>query len=93
MSMQDFDTAMMRAAGRPRFLAGSNTADPPPERLAANFAVVEAEIDAPDPIVVGPTTVTPSSIIAPDPTITGPTIRAVGRIFAVSCIRVSDSRV
>jgi len=49
MSMQDFDTAMMRAAGRPRFLAGSNTADPPPERLAANFAVVEAEIDAPDP--------------------------------------------
>jgi hypothetical protein len=49
MSMQDFDTAMMRAAGRPRFLAGAAEADPDPRRLAANFAAIEAEIDAPAP--------------------------------------------
>jgi len=50
MSIHDFDAAMTRAAGRPRFLTGT---DAQPEaamnapRLAANFAAIEAEIDAP----------------------------------------------
>lgn len=49
MSMQDFDTAMIRATERPRFLAGPETADAEPQRLAANFSAIEAEIDAPSP--------------------------------------------
>jgi hypothetical protein len=49
MSIQDFDAAMTRAAGRPRFLAGPTPAAVEPQRLAANFAAIEAEIDAPTP--------------------------------------------
>jgi len=52
MTIQDFDAAMARAAGRPRFLAGpeaSFEAETMAPRLAANFAAIEAEIDAPAP--------------------------------------------
>jgi hypothetical protein len=50
MSIHDFDTAMTRAAGRPRFLAGPESAlEPDAVRLAANFAAIEAELDAPTP--------------------------------------------
>lgn len=48
MSMQEFDAAMARGAHRPRFLAGP-AATPDPQRLAANFAAIETEIDAPAP--------------------------------------------
>ena len=50
MSMHEFDAAMTRAAGRPRFLAGpGEEADTSAPRLAANFAAIEAELDAPNP--------------------------------------------
>ncbi len=50
MSMHEFDAAMTRAAGRPRFLAGpGEEADRSAPRLAANFAAIEAELDAPNP--------------------------------------------
>ena len=42
MSMHEFDAAMTRAAGRPRFLAGpGEEADTSAPRLAANFAAIE----------------------------------------------------
>lgn len=51
MSIHDFDAAMTRAAGRPRFLAGPAPAPTVADdaRLAANFAAIEAELDAPAP--------------------------------------------
>ena len=50
MSIHDFDNAMARAAGRPRFLAGPESAlETDTVRLSANFAAIEAEIDAPAP--------------------------------------------
>ncbi len=54
MSIHELDAAMARAAGRPRFLAGpgadGSTPDAvPTERLARNFAEIEAELDAPAP--------------------------------------------
>jgi len=57
MSIHEFDAAMARAAGRPRFLAGSGADGSTPdavltERLALNFAAIEAELDAPAPGVL-----------------------------------------
>ncbi|MEZ5246217.1 MAG: hypothetical protein R2707_14040 [Acidimicrobiales bacterium] len=50
MTIDQLDAALERAAGRPRFLAGEGSADDvPAARLAANFAVIEAELDAPTP--------------------------------------------
>lgn len=48
MTISDFDTALARAAQRPRLLAGS---DPVVDehRHRANFAAIEAELDAPAP--------------------------------------------
>lgn len=50
-TLSDLDDALARAARRPRFLVGTEPA-PTPEtqaRLAANFAAIDAEIDAPRP--------------------------------------------
>jgi hypothetical protein len=49
-TLHDLEAALGRAAERPRFLAAAgvdDTVDPP--RQAANFAAVEAELDAPRP--------------------------------------------
>ncbi len=52
MTIQDFDAAMTRAAGRPRYLGGAGAAAADPRRLAANLAAIDAEIDAPAPGVL-----------------------------------------
>jgi hypothetical protein len=53
MSAQDnpLEAALGRAGERPRFLAGPDATGPGPDlhRVSANFAAIEAEIDAPRP--------------------------------------------
>ncbi|MEM7139709.1 MAG: zf-HC2 domain-containing protein [Actinomycetota bacterium] len=49
MSIHDIDAAFARANERPRFLAGGEPNPADPSRLAANFAAIEAELDAPAP--------------------------------------------
>lgn len=48
MNLDDFDAAMTRASGRPRFLAGPETAVSS-VRLSGNLAAIETELDAPEP--------------------------------------------
>lgn len=47
----DLEAALGRAGARPRFLAGADATGPGPDlhRVSANFAAIEAEIDAPTP--------------------------------------------
>ena len=50
MNIDDLETALGRAADRPRFLAGGAPEhDVSAARLDANFAAIEAELDAPAP--------------------------------------------
>lgn len=49
-TLHDIETALGRASDRPRFLAGADADSAvDPGRAAANFAAIEAEIDAPRP--------------------------------------------
>jgi len=46
-SLEDLEAALTRAADRPRFMAGPDHGSIDQGRLAANFAAIEAELDAP----------------------------------------------